>query len=142
MIVEIGVETTNDGISQPHGGNIGDPESVNNVFMKLTTQEVGEGYFHILFTVIYAIYIGFALFHLHTNRFKLCIPCSIPQFHSKRMSMIIGYIMLIMTALFGFVFNLYLYESVLIDKDSFERNGCFTLKNQTQTNNKMKKETT
>ena len=86
----------------------------NAVYIKLTTQEVGEGYFHILFTVIYALYIGFALFHLHKNRFKLCIPCSKPRFHSKRMSMIIGYILLIITALFGFIFNLYLYEAQLI----------------------------
>ena len=51
----------------------------NAIEFKLTTQEVGEGYFHILFTIVYALYIGFALFHLHKNRFKLCIPCSRPR---------------------------------------------------------------
>ena len=55
------------------------PENVNIFAIKLTSQEVGEGYFHILFTILYALYIAFAMFHLSQNKFKLWIPCTAPE---------------------------------------------------------------
>ena len=100
--------------SKPSSNSNANGNQVNNVILiKLTTQEVGEGYFHILFTVIYALYIGFALFHLHKNRFKLCIPCSTPRFHSKRMSMIMGYILLIITD--GIITDMKMAKNEIVD---------------------------
>lgn len=94
-------------------------EFMEEIKLKLATQSVGDGYFHFLFAVLYAVYIMFAAMHCHQNRFKLCIPCTDIhgnrlQFHSKRFSLIVAYQLLIIMATINGVFNLYLYESTQI----------------------------
>merc|ERR1719295_761852 len=52
--------------------------------------------------------------HCHQNRFKLCIGNPL-QFHSKRMSLIVAYHLLIVMATIHSAFNLYLYESQYVE---------------------------
>ena len=90
---------------------------VESESVKLTTQEVGDGYFHILFSCVYAVFGGFVIFHLNKHKFKLFVPCSIPKLHSKRMAVIFGYFLLLMAATFGFLLNLYLCNAALIGSE-------------------------